>query len=92
VSHPKTRDDLTVVVLDGEAVIYDDASGDVHHLNPTATIIFQLLDGSGTVEELAADIAAAFALDPGEALTQTSSLIDEFAALGLLVTSEVVGG
>ena len=43
---PKARDDLTVVELDGEAVIYDEETTELHHLNPTATIVFALCDGS----------------------------------------------
>jgi PqqD family protein of HPr-rel-A system len=54
---PKVRADLTVVEIDGEAVIYDASSGRLHHLNPAAAVIFQLCDGSGTIKELAAEIA-----------------------------------
>jgi PqqD family protein of HPr-rel-A system len=81
---PRVREELTVVVLDGEAVIYDEASGDVHHLNPTATLVFQMLDGTVSVEELAADVASVFELDPATAATQVRSLVDELAAAGLL--------
>ena len=42
---PKVRDGLTVVELDGEAVIYDEETTELHHLNPTATIVFGLCDG-----------------------------------------------
>ena len=52
--------DLTVVELDGEAVIYDEETTELHHLNPTATIVFGLCDGSATMAEMAADISAAF--------------------------------
>ena len=57
---PRARPDLTVVELDGEAVIYDEISGDLHRLNPTATIVFSFLDGSATLEELAGDLAGAY--------------------------------
>ncbi len=46
---PKVRDDLTVVELDGEAVIYDEETTELHHLNPTATIVFGLCDGTATM-------------------------------------------
>ena len=54
---PKVRDDLTVVELDGEAVIYDEETTELHHLNPTATIVFGLCDGTSTMAEMAADIS-----------------------------------
>ena len=85
---PKVRDDLTVVVLDGEAVIYDDETGDLHHLNPTATIVFQLCDGSGTVPELAIDIADVFAFDGAEMQRQVEALVEGFGVAGLLVGVE----
>jgi PqqD family protein of HPr-rel-A system len=88
---PKVRDDLTVVVLDGEAVIYDDETGDLHHLNPTATIVFQLCDGSGTVPELASDIAAVFSMDGGEVRRQVEDVVEGFADAGLLAGIEYQG-
>jgi PqqD family protein of HPr-rel-A system len=57
---PKARADLAVVELDGEAVIYDERSGSLHHLNPTATIVFSMCGGSATIRELSVDIAEAF--------------------------------
>jgi PqqD family protein of HPr-rel-A system len=81
---PRVRTDLTVVVLDGEAVIYDEESGDVHHLNPTATLVFQMLDGAVTVAELADDVAAVFELEPAEATAQVQALVDELADAGLI--------
>ena len=57
---PKARrDDVTVVVLDGEAVIYDRRAGSLHHLNAGATLVYELCDGSASIAQLAADIAGA---------------------------------
>ena len=57
---PIARTDLIVEELDGEAVIYDEETTELHHLNPTATIVFGLCDGTSTVGEMSAEIAAAF--------------------------------
>lgn len=81
---PKTRQDLTVVELDGEAVIYDDESGELHHLNPTATVVFSLLDGTATVKELSADIADAFQQPALEVEKQVRTLLREFRKVNLL--------
>ncbi|MGQ0668351.1 MAG: HPr-rel-A system PqqD family peptide chaperone, partial [Actinomycetota bacterium] len=67
-----------IVDLDQEAVIYDERSGDLHHLNPTATLVFQLLDGSATIRELSADIAEAFGLNPEEVEGQVRALVRRF--------------
>jgi PqqD family protein of HPr-rel-A system len=81
---PKVRQDLAVVELDGEAVIYDEAAGSLHHLNPSATIVFRLCDGSATVKELAADIAAAVDIETAEVERQIRSALKQFRDEGLL--------
>jgi PqqD family protein of HPr-rel-A system len=81
---PKLRDSLAVVELDGEAVIYNDDDGNLHHLNPTATIVMSLCDGTSTVREMAADIAAAFDLSPPEIEKQMRRLLRDFRKSGLL--------
>ena len=63
---PKVRDDLTVVELDGEAVIYDERTADLHHLNPTATIVFGLCDGTATMPRIAEEISEAFGVPADE--------------------------
>ncbi len=80
----KVRDDLAVVELDGEAVIYDEESGNLHHLNPTATIVFRLCDGTASVEELSRDIAETFGVAIDEVSSQVRSLIQEFRKARLL--------
>jgi len=84
-SRPRVRrSGLTTVELDGEAVIYDDSSGELHHLNPTATIVFGLLDGTATIRELSSDIAEAFGMPPEEIEPQLRSLLRRFRKAGLL--------
>lgn len=63
---PETRDDLTLVEIDDEALVYDPASATIHHLNRIGKLVFQLCDGKATTEETAAGIAEAFGyyLDP----------------------------
>jgi PqqD family protein of HPr-rel-A system len=85
---PKVREDLTVVELDGEAVIYDERNGDLHRLNQTATLVFSLLDGSATVEELARDISEAYGMDDEEVIAQVRELAAQLAASHLLAGTE----
>ena len=84
---PKVRDDLTVVELDGEAVIYDERSADLHHLNPTATIVFGLCDGTATMPRIAADISEAFGVPADEVEAQVRALVRRFRAADLLEPS-----
>lgn len=83
---PKVRSDLTVVELDGEAVVYNDDTCELHHLNATAALVFSLLDGGGTIEELAADLAAAFSIPQGEMEGQLRVIVHNFEHAQLLET------
>jgi PqqD family protein of HPr-rel-A system len=81
---PRVRADLTIVELDGEAVIYDEATGDLHHLNPTATLVLGLCDGTATGRELAADIAGAYGLPQERVVADVRAALREFRKSKLL--------
>ena len=85
---PQVRDDLAVVELDGEAVIYDERNGDLHRLNSTATVVFSLLDGSATLEELARDLGEAYSIPVVELEEQLRTLVVRFGRSHLLVGTE----
>ena len=55
---------VTAVELDGESVLYDETSGVLHLLDAVATVVWARLDGTATLDELAADLSGAFATDP----------------------------
>jgi PqqD family protein of HPr-rel-A system len=79
----KTVNALELDMGDG-LILFDHGSNLVHHLNPSAGIVWHLADGSATVEELAGDIALELGVDREEARHQLASLIAELVALGLL--------
>ena len=81
---PQIREDLTVVELDGEAVVYDERTGDLHHLNPTATLVFGLCDGTATGRELAIDIAEAYGQPVDEVVQQVQGLLQQFRKAKLI--------
>ena len=81
---PSVRPDLTIVELDGEAVVYDDASGELHHLNPSATIVLSLCDGSTTVEEMISLISEASGYIAPELADQVRDTLERFSAAGLI--------
>jgi hypothetical protein len=52
---PARHPSVETAVFDTEVVIYDDRSGTVHHLNPSASAIWLLLDGrpvAGVIDKL----------------------------------------
>jgi PqqD family protein of HPr-rel-A system len=81
---PQIREDLTVVELDGEAVVYDERTGDLHHLNPTATLVFGLCDGTATGRELASDIAEAYGQPVDDVVEQVQRLLRQFRKVKLI--------
>ena len=59
----RLADHVLLIELDGEGVIYDECTGAVHLLNPTATAIASCLDGSSNLEDLVRDLAHRFSTD-----------------------------
>ncbi|HEY3672821.1 MAG TPA: PqqD family protein [Acidimicrobiia bacterium] len=43
------------VAIDGEAVLLDETHDRLHHLNPTAALLWSCFDGDATVEQLATE-------------------------------------
>jgi len=83
-ARPKVRDGLTIVELDGEAVVYDEETAELHQLNPTATIVFGLCDGTTTMGEMSADIAAAFGVPIEQVGPQIQTLVRQLRRANLL--------
>jgi len=83
-SRPKVREDLDIVELDEELVLYDPARDEVHYLNATAALVFRLCDGSATVKEIATDIAGAIRVSEKRIERQVRTLLKELREVGLL--------
>lgn len=81
---PRVRADVTVTELDGEAVIYDERSGDLHHLNGSATLVLGLCDGSTTLEEMSIAIADAFERPLREVSGQVSGVLAQLSGAGVI--------
>lgn len=87
-ARPRRRPQIAWVQLDGEAVLYDEESGDVHVLNPTGAIVWECLDGSITVAEVVGDLEAAYGDTTGTIRRDVMQLVTTLADAGLLVHTE----
>jgi PqqD family protein of HPr-rel-A system len=87
-SKPKIRGDVTLVDIDQEAVVYDPLSGLVHYLNPMASLVLQLCDGTATVKETIADLAEAQEVDAESLRPQVEKLVREFRRNGIVEPSK----
>ena len=81
---PRRREGLTAVSLDGETVLYDRSLRAVHRLNSSASFIWQLCDGSRTVEEITALVAGTFERTPKEISPDVIGAMADLASAGLL--------
>jgi PqqD family protein of HPr-rel-A system len=89
-SAPHRADDLATVEVDGETVVYDERNGALHVLNPTATIVWQCLDGDVSLRELASELAAASGADGAQVEADVLDAVRTFARSGLLRTGSRV--
>ena len=81
---PVRRSDLVVIEVDGETVLYDERSGDLHHLDQIATIVWDGFDGRTSIAALALELAEAFHA-PLDAVTgDVRTLARTLASEGLL--------
>jgi hypothetical protein len=62
-ANPIRADALEINEAEDGLVVYDTAHETVHHLNPSAAIIFDLCDGSRDVETIASVLTEAFELE-----------------------------
>jgi coenzyme PQQ synthesis protein D (PqqD) len=81
---PAVRRDLTVVELEGEAVIYDERTNELHHLNPTATVVFSLFDGTSTIKELAEEVGTMYSEPVGSVESHLRALYRQFKKADLI--------
>lgn len=79
------RPQVVQVEVDGEIVLYDGRAKVMHRLSPTAGQVWRCLDGSGSLEEIAADIADVYQVDVVQVLADVVTTTRQFGSAGLLV-------
>lgn len=82
-ARPRQVDSLEVNEAEDGLVVYDPAEGMVHHLNPSASVIFDLCDGSRDVDEIASLLGKAFDL-AGPPVDDARAGLRELAERGLI--------
>jgi hypothetical protein len=81
--YPRRVDALEINEADDGLVVYDSAHDMVHHLNPTASMIFDLCDGTRDVEAIALILEEAYELNSPPA-DQARAGLDELADRNLI--------
>lgn len=86
---PLKRADVLELDMGDGVVLYDPGSRLVHHLNPSASLLWSLSDGDASVGQLALEISEELHLEPSELHEQFVSLVAEMDALGLLTDASI---
>lgn len=74
-------------VVDGEVLLIHLRSGDYFSLNSTGTKVWENIDGSRTVRDLAALVVAEYDCEEPQVLSDVLSLVNQLADEGLVVPS-----
>ena len=82
----KKRSDLSERTVEGETVILDRASGQIHHLNSTASFVWNRCDGAST-HAIAEQLAQAFHVSPAIAEKDVIALLSALKKVNLLEIS-----
>lgn len=82
----RKRENLTVQSVDEETLILDLDSNHIHQLNPTASFIWELCDGTMSVERLAEVFAGNYEIDIETARVDVGNVIEQLLELGLIRT------
>lgn len=70
--------------LDGEGILVDPRSGQVHRLNETAMDVWRSCDGQRTTRQIATQMTDVYEIDFEDALDHVDQLVARFAELNLL--------
>jgi hypothetical protein len=80
---PQIAEGLEINEVDDGLIVYQESIERVHHLNPTASVVFQLCDGSRDAAAIAATVGELFGLAdvPDE---EVQSCLSRFVREGLI--------
>jgi len=84
---PRRRTEFEERVVEGEMVVMDQESEQIHQLNQTASFIWQLCDGDHDRQQIAEELAAAFEVDADTAEADVAETLEKLEKIGLLIQS-----
>lgn len=84
---PSRRTEFEEREVEGEMVVMDKESEQIHQLNQTASFIWQRCDGEHDEQEIAEELAEAFEVDRETALQDVADTLNKLEEIGLLESS-----
>jgi hypothetical protein len=77
-------DDIIWHRINDDIVIIKDDGQSIHVLNKTAAFIWEMCDGNGGIDEIAAKLCERFDVSPEEALADIRETIEDLTKIGVL--------
>jgi hypothetical protein len=81
---PKARLDVAAAAVDGDVVLYDEQSGELHALNVTAGLVWARCDGSVSVGQMIDELNQTFGIDRPRLAVDVIAVVRRLGRLGLL--------
>lgn len=81
---PTPHPSVETAFLAPEAVLFDDRHGEIHHLNPSASAVWLMLDGELSIVEVTAELSEIFGVPEADMLPDVESVVEDFRTRGLL--------
>ncbi len=86
---PLHKSNLLLKDLGGEFLIYSAEHKEIHVINPTAQLIWELCDGTHTVDEIVQELRAHFSIPvESDVTTDIQDTLDTFKSKDLLENEE----
>jgi hypothetical protein len=84
--NPTRRAEFEERIVEGEMVVMDKESEQIHQLNQTASFIWQLCDGEHDRQQIAEELATAFQVDTETAQQDVADTLEKLEEIGLLLS------
>ena len=86
--YPKPHPQTAGRVIDGEAVVILADSSEVNVLNPVGSRIFEMADGSHSVEDIVEVIVAEYEISPEQAAADVNEFLQKLVEQSVLIFDE----
>ncbi len=86
--YPKPHPQTAGRVIDGEAVVILADSSEVNVLNPVGSRIFEMADGSHSVEDIVEVIVAEYEISPEQAAADVNVFLQKLVEQSVLIFDE----
>ena len=81
---PKACDNLNARIIDGETVILNRSSDQIHTLNSTASVIWEMIESETSSDEMISKLTDSFDISSETASADLDAILEELIKLELI--------